>query len=58
MGRCEGIGGLGGVRVGNKIFADAARCEAVCGSLTLVLSFTFNILKFIHELYLQHVKVS
>ena len=34
MGRCEGIGGLGGVRVGDKIFADAARCEAVCGSLT------------------------
>ena len=26
--------GLGGVRVGDKIFADAARCEAVCGSLT------------------------
>ena len=24
----------GGVRVGDKIFADAARCEAVCGSLT------------------------
>ena len=34
MGRCEGIGGLGGVRVGDMIFADAARCEAVCGSLT------------------------
>ena len=34
MGRCEGIGGLGGVRVGEKIFADAARCEAVWGSLT------------------------